>query len=226
MSKRSATQREAIDHKYEIKQKLERVYGCSCYYCGIILPLNRLTLDHIFPVSVDWAMRGRRPKKWYTYGNSILSCKPCNQRKGNRVISIEDFRKEVMGDRYEPHGVQKKTHLRAVKHQKKYANNEAKKKIPHMMEVLEKSYRAQKALEDFNKRAAMREQIRAAIPKEVIFVRPTDKEYQSLRPVVVSKSVFQVFVIRLRRHLRRSYKRFFGLVRKTLQRHTPVSDKE
>jgi len=55
------------------------VYGrddFTCQYCGITLPMNMLTFDHVVPVS-----QGGR-KNWL---NIVTSCVPCNRRKGGRT---------------------------------------------------------------------------------------------------------------------------------------------
>lgn len=81
--------------KYEVKYDLVRVYGCRCYYCDNYFPITKLTLDHIYPLS-------KQQKRKTTVSTCVLACFPCNRRKWDRVISIEDFRKEVMGDKYYP----------------------------------------------------------------------------------------------------------------------------
>ena len=48
----------------------------SCQYCGITFPMNKLTFDHVVPVS-----QGGR-KNWE---NIVTSCVPCNRRKGGRT---------------------------------------------------------------------------------------------------------------------------------------------
>ena len=72
-----------------------------CYYCEIHLPLQKLTLDHIYPMERH-KIKKQVQKKFWKMGNLILSCEPCNKRKGGRIITIEEFKKEVMGDRYRP----------------------------------------------------------------------------------------------------------------------------
>lgn len=81
--------------KYEVKFDLVRIYGSRCYYCDHYFYIGKLTLDHIYPQS-----KSRRNKT--CVGTCVLACFLCNHRKGNRIISIEDFRKEVMGDKYYP----------------------------------------------------------------------------------------------------------------------------
>lgn len=54
--------------------------GGKCRYCGVELAYEDATVDHIKPKS-----RGGRAGK--NSKNGALSCKPCNARKGNRLIS-------------------------------------------------------------------------------------------------------------------------------------------
>lgn len=85
-----------------VKTALSQTYGSFCYYCDTKLPIHKLTLDHIYPES----KRGRKPKKngkrkvVLNKNVCILACRECNLKKGNREISIEKFRKEIMGDKY------------------------------------------------------------------------------------------------------------------------------
>ena len=81
--------------KYRIKEKLAEQDGCKCYYCDKPYTLQQLTLDHIFPIS-----KTNKKKDRLSIGNLVLSCPQCNVIKGNRIISIEEFRKERMGDAY------------------------------------------------------------------------------------------------------------------------------
>lgn len=48
----------------------------SCQYCGVSLPAERLTFDHVIPRS-----RGGRT----TWENVVAACESCNLRKGNRL---------------------------------------------------------------------------------------------------------------------------------------------
>jgi hypothetical protein len=83
--------------KREVKEELARIYGSFCYYCDKELPIQNLTLDHIYPKSKRLA---RKSKFVVSKSVCILSCKECNLRKADREISIENFRKEVMGENY------------------------------------------------------------------------------------------------------------------------------
>jgi CRISPR/Cas system Type II protein with McrA/HNH and RuvC-like nuclease domain len=78
--------------KHALKKKLIELYGSQCCYCDRPFSYKELSLDHIYP-------QAEGGNKW-SIGNTILACKPCNYIKGRRVVSIEEFRKEIMGDRY------------------------------------------------------------------------------------------------------------------------------
>ena len=80
-----------------VKQKLIELYGSMCYYCDTKLPYNKLTIDHIYPVSKAGNLN-------YRFTSCVLACEYCNVKKGDRIISIETFRKEIMGDKYYPFG--------------------------------------------------------------------------------------------------------------------------
>lgn len=52
--------------------------GHRCLYCGAAYSRHLLTRDHVIPVSKGGAD---------TWENVVTACRPCNQRKGNRLIS-------------------------------------------------------------------------------------------------------------------------------------------
>lgn len=87
-----AVQKKVLKNQ-KLKVDLIELYGSKCYYCETNLPYNRLTIDHIYPQSKGGSQ--------FSFGNTILSCFPCNRRKGNRIISIEEFRCEVQQIPYE-----------------------------------------------------------------------------------------------------------------------------
>lgn len=49
---------------------------CECQYCSQHLRTDTATIDHVLPQS-----RGGRN----SWKNTVLSCKPCNNKKGNRT---------------------------------------------------------------------------------------------------------------------------------------------
>lgn len=52
-------------------------YHGICYMCSVILDPNEWHLEHIIPLS-----RGGE----HSYENTAASCKPCNQRKSNKIL--------------------------------------------------------------------------------------------------------------------------------------------
>ena len=57
-------------------EHLKVLFGHRCAYCG--RRMERLTIDHVVPIS-----RGG----WHFSGNIVPSCRSCNPRKGNRLLS-------------------------------------------------------------------------------------------------------------------------------------------
>lgn len=57
------------------KRKLVRRYGAVCQGCGVHLPAEELTVDHIRPKS-----KGGHP---YAFFNLQLMCEPCNRNKAD-----------------------------------------------------------------------------------------------------------------------------------------------
>src|SRR5512143_342332 len=55
----------------------------TCQYCGVHLPPEELSVDHILPRS-----RGGRS----TWTNCVLSCLRCNRRKSNRSVEEAGMR--------------------------------------------------------------------------------------------------------------------------------------
>lgn len=78
--------------------RLANTDGLKCFYCDRPLTLQSCTLDHIYPKSLIKTNGLRK----YTVANSVLACRYCNSKKSDRVIDIEEFRKEMMGARYTP----------------------------------------------------------------------------------------------------------------------------
>ncbi len=55
----------------------------ECQYCGGSLSLRTATLDHVFP-------KAKGGKK--TFENTVASCHPCNNKKGDRPLGTNGFR--------------------------------------------------------------------------------------------------------------------------------------
>lgn len=59
------------------RQLVERYgYESRCFWCGKLLPIEQLTLDHLLPIS-----RGGSNN----LENLRLACLPCNQGRGNSL---------------------------------------------------------------------------------------------------------------------------------------------
>ena len=64
------------------KRKLYRRDRGLCAYCGERITENDAEAEHIIPNS-----RGGK----YTWMNLVVSCRPCNQRKGNRTPEMANM---------------------------------------------------------------------------------------------------------------------------------------
>src|SRR5574343_488723 len=113
------------EYRHNIKQKLIDMYGQKCYYCDKDKKYKELTFDHIYPKS---KLRGDR--RQLNIQNCVLSCYSCNLKKGDKIISIEDFRKEIMKDKYYPFNPPKsnvievkKNKIKKSKRKDEYAHN-------------------------------------------------------------------------------------------------------
>jgi hypothetical protein len=77
-----------------LKEKILKRDEYRCRFCG---SRNRLTIDHIFPLS-----RGGHPTK---KANLLTACTPCNQRKANRTPEEAGFVIMSEGYAYTPTGI-------------------------------------------------------------------------------------------------------------------------
>ena len=66
--------------KILIEEQVQSGEWLNCYYCKISIPVNESHLEHKRPIS-----RGGKNTK----GNLVLSCAPCNLKKGNKTA--EEF---------------------------------------------------------------------------------------------------------------------------------------
>lgn len=57
--------------------RLFRRDNYMCLYCGDELPVSLLTRDHVVPVSLGGGD---------TWENVVSACRPCNHKKGNRLL--------------------------------------------------------------------------------------------------------------------------------------------
>lgn len=68
-----------IKTKYIIRLNLNDLQKGKCCYCGTKVPFDQQTLEHIQPKS----MGGED-----IFANLAMSCKPCNNKRGNRDINL------------------------------------------------------------------------------------------------------------------------------------------
>lgn len=66
-------------------EKRYREQGSCCFYCGIKIPYELVTRDHVLPKSKG----GTFPN------NSVFACKKCNGTKGS--LSLEEFKQLIIG---------------------------------------------------------------------------------------------------------------------------------
>jgi len=52
-----------------------------CYLCGIWVPQNEITIDHI-------VSRSRAPELRFVFSNLAVCCSSCNEAKGSRSVKI------------------------------------------------------------------------------------------------------------------------------------------
>ncbi len=59
------------------------IQKCACYYCGMALVREQVTMDHVVPIS-----RGGRS----TPGNLVPACKTCNEQKRSlTAVEWQDY---------------------------------------------------------------------------------------------------------------------------------------
>lgn len=59
-----------------IRRYLARSYGGECYWCGLALGVESITIDHIVPVSKGGLLDSS--------SNVVAACRSCNEERGNR----------------------------------------------------------------------------------------------------------------------------------------------
>lgn len=79
----------ALYERVRFKHWLYWKYGAECAYCGMVLPVYALTIDHIQPVSKGGNMRDIR--------NMALACLGCNQVKGDQWENLTPANIAVKG---------------------------------------------------------------------------------------------------------------------------------
>ena len=79
-----------IPKRKVVYSKLNIIYrdDCQCQYCGKQLSANKLTVDHVIPVSRWHKIPSyRKPKSLHGWENQVACCYDCNSSKGNKLIS-------------------------------------------------------------------------------------------------------------------------------------------
>lgn len=76
------------------RKMIYNMFGGRCAYCGCEIDWEELEVDHIVPY-----VKGGR-----TYNNLFPACSICNNTKG--TMSVEEFRKYIMGKVFLKPGVQ------------------------------------------------------------------------------------------------------------------------
>ncbi|KPJ88940.1 MAG: hypothetical protein AMS17_03745 [Spirochaetes bacterium DG_61] len=83
-----------IPKKKVVFSRLNVIYrdDMRCQYCGTQLSMDRLTVDHVIPLS-KWfyVPLEKKPKYPNSWENSVCACKRCNALKGNRLLEECDF---------------------------------------------------------------------------------------------------------------------------------------
>ena len=76
--------RQAIYNKYKDSK------GCHCAYCGKVITIKEMQIDHIIPKARGWKLTNVND-----YENCNPACASCNLYKRNH--SLEGFRKKYLG---------------------------------------------------------------------------------------------------------------------------------
>lgn len=76
------------------KAKRDRVYrrdNGTCQYCGVIVPENDITLDHVIPISESGSD---------LEDNLKVSCRRCNSSKGARSVEYLRHHRQLQLSKY------------------------------------------------------------------------------------------------------------------------------
>jgi len=97
-----------IPKRKVVYSKLNVIYrdDCTCQYCGKQLPINKLTVDHVIPVSRWHSIPAyKKPESVHSWENQVAACFSCNRRKGNRLLSEINMKllKKPKEPKYQPH---------------------------------------------------------------------------------------------------------------------------
>lgn len=67
----------------------------TCAYCGKRFPINKLTIDHVIPVS-KWHLYNKDAKRNATsWTNCVCACEHCNTKKGSKLLSELGWRLRI-----------------------------------------------------------------------------------------------------------------------------------
>jgi len=69
----------------------------TCQYCGIMMDFYDLTYEHIIP-RAKWNHKNGSPTNWL---NIVTACRPCNNRKGDRLL--KDSGMKLLKQPVKPH---------------------------------------------------------------------------------------------------------------------------
>ena len=69
--------------------KLNVIYrdNQTCAYCGKQFPINKLTVDHVIPISRYAQFNPTSVTGASSWSNCVCACEACNFRKGNKLLS-------------------------------------------------------------------------------------------------------------------------------------------
>jgi len=65
-------------HRHRLRRYLIKNGGDRCFYCGVHLLPNEMTIDHFNPISNG----GRRT----SIENVVAACEHCNNKKDNKIL--------------------------------------------------------------------------------------------------------------------------------------------
>ena len=96
-----------IPKRKVVFSKLNVIYrdDMRCQYCGGKFPVNKLTVDHVIPIS-RWKYVAAHSKPGHVHGwaNQVAACEPCNRKKGSKLLKECGFKllKEPLEPKYMP----------------------------------------------------------------------------------------------------------------------------
>lgn len=97
-----------IPKRKVVYSKLNIIYrdDCQCQYCGEYFSVDKLTIDHIIPVS-RWHQipAYKKPESVHGWKNQVAACHSCNRKKRNALLKEIGFKllKQPKIPQYQPH---------------------------------------------------------------------------------------------------------------------------